>query len=232
MSEWWTYRPSDFLMFSPRIYWRLFASLNEAWWPAQVLLVGAPVAWLMRSVGRTAASDTGLRAAAVFLALCWLLTATGFLHQRFAPINWVASGYAVVFAVQAFGLLALAAVGGVRSEASTPRRVVGLALGACALLAYPLLALASGRPWQQAEVFGLAPDPTAIGTLAFLLLVNARAPAARWLIRLLASIAVLWCGVSAATLATMGSYQAWLLVVALLMAMLAARDAATVRSAH
>ena len=39
MSEWWTYRPSDFLMFAPRTYWRLFELHNEAWWPAQPLLV-------------------------------------------------------------------------------------------------------------------------------------------------------------------------------------------------
>ena len=39
MSEWWSYRPADFLMFSPRIYWRLFASINEAFWPAQPALL-------------------------------------------------------------------------------------------------------------------------------------------------------------------------------------------------
>ena len=38
MSEWWTYRPSDFLMFAPRTYWRLFELHNEAWWPAQAIV--------------------------------------------------------------------------------------------------------------------------------------------------------------------------------------------------
>jgi hypothetical protein len=104
-------------MFSPRIYWRLFASLNEAWWPTQLLLVGAPLIWLIkRSVQGAAARGASLRAAAVFLALCWLLTATAFLQQRFAPINWVASGYAVVFMLQAIALLALAAVGGINAQ--------------------------------------------------------------------------------------------------------------------
>ena len=28
MSEWWTYRPSDFLLFSARTYWRLFELHN------------------------------------------------------------------------------------------------------------------------------------------------------------------------------------------------------------
>ena len=28
MSEWWTYRLSDFLLFAPRTYWRQFELLN------------------------------------------------------------------------------------------------------------------------------------------------------------------------------------------------------------
>jgi hypothetical protein len=220
VSEWWTYRPSDFLMFSPRIYWRLFASLNEAWWPAQLLLVGAPMVWLIRRMVRGAtAGGASLRAAATFLALCWLLTATAFLQQRFAPINWVASGYAVMFMVQAVALLALAAVGGINGQVTALRRRVGLALGASALVAYPWLAIASGRPWQQAEVFGLAPDPTAIGTLAFLLFIEPRSSPARWHVRLLWLVAALWCAISAATLATMGSQQAWIVGASALLAL-------------
>ena len=54
MTEWWTYRPSDFLMFAPRTYWRLFELHNEAWWPAQALLLlagSAALAWLARERG-------------------------------------------------------------------------------------------------------------------------------------------------------------------------------------
>jgi len=42
MQEWWSYRPGDFLLFSPRTYWRLFQLANEALWPLQipVLLIG------------------------------------------------------------------------------------------------------------------------------------------------------------------------------------------------
>jgi len=39
MSEWWTYRPEDFLLFSPRVYWRLFELHNEALWPAQIAAI-------------------------------------------------------------------------------------------------------------------------------------------------------------------------------------------------
>jgi hypothetical protein len=45
MQEWWSYRPGDFLLFSPRTYWRLFQLANEALWPLQipVLLIGAAI---------------------------------------------------------------------------------------------------------------------------------------------------------------------------------------------
>ena len=45
MAEWWTYRPEDFLLFSPRVYWRLFELHNAAVWPVQVpaLLLGAAI---------------------------------------------------------------------------------------------------------------------------------------------------------------------------------------------
>ena len=38
------------------------------------------------------------------------------------------------------------------------------------VLGHPLLAPALGRPWLQAELLALAPDPSAIATLGFLLL--------------------------------------------------------------
>lgn len=214
MSEWWTYRPSDFLMFSPRIYWRLFQSINEAWWPAQALLLGAALAWLGRvrlgPRARVPAAGAALRGAALVLAACWAVVAWAFLLERFAPINWPARGYAVAFFIEAAGLLAAAATAALRSEAERARRWAGTALGLAALLGYPLLGLAFARPWTQAEVFGLAPDPTAVGTLGFLLLLNADAPRVRALLRALWIVPLGWCAVSAATLGTMGSAQAWL----------------------
>ena len=45
MPEWWTYSLSDFLMFSPRTYYRLFELHNAAIWPAQWR--SSPGAWLV-----------------------------------------------------------------------------------------------------------------------------------------------------------------------------------------
>ena len=55
MSEWWTYRPSDFLMFSPRTYHRLVELYNAEVWPAHVLAMGLGVAMLLNQdfKGRT-----------------------------------------------------------------------------------------------------------------------------------------------------------------------------------
>jgi hypothetical protein len=40
MSEWWTYALSDFLLFSPRTYYRLIERHNAAVWPGQILSLG------------------------------------------------------------------------------------------------------------------------------------------------------------------------------------------------
>ena len=223
MTEWWTYRPSDFLMFSPRIYWRLFESLNDAAWPWHVVLLGAPLAWLAAHLRARSAWTGHIAAPALFLAGCWALVAWVFLHQRFAPINWIADAYAVVFMATAALLVALACIGRLRVERRGARRACAVALALWALLGHPLLSALSGRPWMQAEVFGLSPDPTAIATLGFLLLVTDKPVTARWLRLLLWTICVLWCLLSAATLATMESPQAAVLVAAVVLALLAAR---------
>jgi hypothetical protein len=219
MSEWWTYRPSDSLMFAPRLYWRLFESLNAAWWPLHLLLVGGGlvfVAWCVRA--RPSDAVIGLRLALAALAICWLLVAWAFLYTRFAPINWPAHGYALAFAMQSGALLLVAALGSVRAEEHRLRRRAGLGLMLWALLLHPLLPLARGAPWAQAEVFGLAPDPTAIATLGVLLTLAATTTAARWALRLAWIVPLAWCALSAATLATMASPQAMVPVAALVVA--------------
>jgi hypothetical protein len=70
-----------------------------------------------------------------------------------------------------------------------------------ALAIHPLIAPLSGRPWTQAEIFGLAPDPTVIATLG--VLVAAARP--NWLLLILP---LLWCIISGLTLWTMESPEA------------------------
>lgn len=63
-------------------------------------------------------------------------------------------------------------------------------------------------PLAQAEIFGIAPDPTALGTLGLLVLAEG-APRTR---RALLVAPLLWCLLSGATLLAMGSPEAWIML--------------------
>src|SRR5215213_7179958 len=69
MSEWWTYSLSDFLLFSPRTYYRLFELYNLAIWPAQLLALALGV--LILALLRPGRVWKG-RVVATLLAACWL----------------------------------------------------------------------------------------------------------------------------------------------------------------
>ena len=216
MSEWWRYRPSDFLMFSPRVYHRLFELVNEAWWPLHLLVLAAALLglWALARGRGWLALGTGLGAA-------WLFCAVVFVHGRYVPIHWAAAYLlpALVGLAALLPLLAWQAGRALRTAAAqpVPRRARGLALalGVWAVLPHPLLAPLAGRGWRQAEVLGFAPDPTAIATLA-LLLALPRMPTRLW--RAAAALAALlvcvWCLFSAFMWMTMESGQALVLVVA------------------
>jgi hypothetical protein len=168
-----------------------------------------------------AARGVALRAAFAVLAAFWAIVAWDFLWTRFAPINWIAASFAWGFALQSLLLLAAALTAGWRPAASRRRRLIAAALAAWALLLHPLRAWADGRPWQQAEIVGLAPDPTAIITLALLLMLDpARGP--RGLRRALWILPVGWCALSAMTLWTMGAAQGWVMAGAIVLAGVAA----------
>ena len=200
MSEWWTYSLSDFLLFSPRTYYRLFELYNAAMWPLQILALALGVALLALLLRDTAWRG---RAIAAILAACWLWVAWAYLWQRYDTINWAASYFAVGFAIEA---LLLIWTGIVRDRlrflsGAGPVGAAGLCIFLFALVGYPLIGPLNGRPWRQAEIFGLAPDPTAIAALG--VLVAAHRP--RWSLLI---IPLIWCAISAATLWTMQSPDA------------------------
>jgi hypothetical protein len=215
MSEWWTYTLSDFLLFSPRTYYRLFELHNAAWWPVHVIAVAGGVAIIV--LARRGGPAAG-RAVAAMLALAWAWVAWAFLWQRYSTINWAAPWLAAAFVVQAvlFGLFAMRSRG--LALASAPASLVhtGLAVAACGVIAYPLASIALGRGIAAAEVFGMAPDPTVFATLGILVLV---APAARMA---LLPIPLAWCTMTGATLWTMGSPEWWLLPAAAVLSIAAA----------
>lgn len=178
MSEWWTYRLSDFLMFSPEIYWRLVERYNRGVWPLQLFALAAAGLLLWLAIAPRSGAQ---RATPALLAVAWLCTGWAFHWQRYATINWAAQYFAVAFGVQTVLLLAAARFDAGRAvEPARPvARRMGLIVAAGGVLLYPLVGLPAGRPLAQAEVFGLMPDPTALTTLGLLL--ASRLRYRRWL---------------------------------------------------
>lgn len=208
MSEWWTYSLSDFLMFSARTYYRQFELMNREWWPLQLLAVGAGALILSGITHRRLASA---RVAFTLLAAAWLWVGWAYHLQRYADINTGAPYFAAAFFLQA-GLHAwMARKAPAQPDLLTPAVGMAFPLVLLVLAGYPLLAPLDGRSWWQAEVFGFAPDPTAMLTLGVLMFW--RAPWPLWVIPLL------WCAISTATLLELDAARPWWPAVTALLAL-------------
>ncbi|HVE89430.1 MAG TPA: DUF6064 family protein [Burkholderiaceae bacterium] len=222
MSEWWTYRPSDFLLFAPRTYYRLFELYNAEIWPLQIIALSAGVTILVLARSRPA---WGGRMIAALLAVCWLWVAWAFHWQRYATINWAANYFAAGFAMEA---LILIWIGVVRDRlqfdfTGSAMARIGAAMFAFALIIQPSIGLLFGREWRQIEVFGIAPDATVIATLGLLL----AASRVRWIAL---PIPLLWCLLSGTTLWSMNAADAFILpIAAIVVSLLAFRRSAARR---
>jgi uncharacterized protein DUF6064 len=210
MPEWWTYTLSDFLLFSPRTYYRMIERYNEAVWPGQIVTLGLGLAI---AVSLRRPTPWQGRLVSLSLAILWTWVAATFVWARYATINWAADLLAWLFGIE---VLLLGWIGVVRGRLSFRWRrdaaeMLGIALFLMAVALYPMLAPTLGRGWRQAEIFGVAPDPTVVATLGLLLLAEG---APRWSLLLAPA---LWCLISGATLWAMGSAEAWVLLSAALL---------------
>ena len=222
MPEWWTYRLSDLLLFSPRTYYRMFELYHDATWPIHIIVLasGGLIVVLARRD-----DEWAHRTIAGVLAAWWLWVGIAFHLNRYATINWSAKYFAGLFVIQAILLVWYGSVrAGLRlglSRSVNDRVAAGLLVVA---VLYPVLSRLAGREWNQVEVLGLTPDPTAIGTLALLALSVPKAP------RPLLVIPVIWCVIGAATLWALGSPETWVVILSglagLMLAVSKARNAA------
>ncbi|KPJ93261.1 MAG: hypothetical protein AMJ53_07690 [Gammaproteobacteria bacterium SG8_11] len=198
MSEWWTYRPSDFLLFSPQTYYRLFELYNIDIWPMQVVSLALCTAIITLAVRNPAWQG---RAISAILASCWLWVAAAYLLQHYSTINWAARYFAIGFTIEAILLIWYGIIRDrllFRSvEPACQRAGIGVFL--FALVFQPFIAPLVGREWIQAEIFGVAPDPTVTATLGLLLLADNKP---HWLLMI---IPFIWCTISGVTLWTMKS---------------------------
>ena len=193
MQDWLSYTLSDFLLFSPRTYYRMIERHNVAVWPAQLLTMALGIG-ILGALRRPSAAQG--RIVTGILALLWMWVAWAFLLRRYATINWAITYVVPLFVLEALLLVWWGVVTGKLSFAVVPGASGrwGAALLVLGLLLYPALAMIFGRPWRQAEIFGIAPDPTVVATVGLLLLTSSRV---RWA---LLPVPLLWCGISAATL--------------------------------
>ena len=212
MSEWWTYRLSSFLLFSPRTYSRLYERYNVDAWPAQLIALVIGVALLVILLRRP---SHAARIVAIALAGCWAFVAWAWHVAHYATINWAATYFAAAFALQALLLLW---VGGLRSalsfdSTSSASRLVGIALVVWGVAGQPIMTALIGRGIAQADYFGTGPDSTVAATLGVLLLATGR----RWP---LWPIPLAWCAVAGAFAAMMRLPSAFVMPLAALAAVI------------
>ncbi len=206
MSEWGTYSPANFLMFSARTYYRLTERLNLALWPAHLVALVAG-ALLLTLILRQPGERTN-RIGSALLAAGWLVVAWVYFWERYSTIHTGGRWFAAAFAVQALALIWCGVARARLSIAPGDGMIAraGVALLAFGILVQPLVGRVTGRPWTQVEVAGLLPDPTVVATLGLLLAArNARWPL--WI------VPVAWGLFSGMTLWTMQSPEAGMLPV-------------------
>lgn len=194
MGELASYRLSDFILFSQTTYYRQFELYNQAIWPLHIVVVLLALMIFYALWKKPAWAGRGI---ALILTVSWLWVAWAFLYQRFYQIHIVADWYALGFILQA-GLIAWYGVIKNRFTLfvkSRLRLTIGSGLLFITLVFYPFIAAISGRHWMQLEMFALAPDPTALATVAFLLFYKASIT--------LYIIPIIWILLSAMTLLVM-----------------------------
>jgi hypothetical protein len=215
-----SYRPEHFLLFSPEVYFSLFADGNARPLALAGSLGSAGLILAAVLMTRTAAA---VRLAGLALALAWTCVAIDYFAGRYQQINWAAVYLVPVAAVAALGFAVIAAAGGRGAAHDRPSgwgarvaRHMGVALAVYAVLLHPFVPLLTGRPLAEAELVSLAPDPTAILSLGFVLATQPNA----WPGLLLAAPLLLLV-ISSATLATMRAPEAAVPLAAVVLGVLA-----------
>jgi Family of unknown function (DUF6064) len=157
------------LPFSISEFLAVFADYNRAIWPFQIFAYGlglvAVVAILIPRQGT-------LRLALAAFALLWAFVGIGYHLMFFSSINPAAWVFAGFFVLQAAMFLASALwPADLRLQPDRSlRTAVGLAVGLYAVAVYPALGFWAGHGGMAGPMFGVAPCPTTMFTIGFLLM--------------------------------------------------------------
>ena len=195
--DWLSYSLSDFLMFGPEVFLRLFVRINQDFWPWQ----GIAVVVLVMVAGLLVRGDAlAKRGVLLLLAAAWVSSGAGFLLEYYGPINTPATWFGWAFILQAALLTVAALVWPWEETTAGPARRWQAGIGWLAMVSLlPLLVVAQSGDWHAVALFGITPDVTVAASVPCLLLLPRRV---RWLLLLLP---LLWSLFSAATLWTLGT---------------------------
>ena len=167
-----------------------FAQQNRALWPAPAVVLMLALGAIVLAVRPP---PWGAKVIGTVVAAGWLWVAIGWHFLVFAGLNFMAPLYGAAFWPRDAPCLVDLARPTRVSLAPRPLRLGGLALAVVAVVGYPLVDRFTGLDWAAVRVAGLAPCPTALLTMSFLLLSDGRKPL------LLLLIPVLWTLVAGAS---------------------------------
>ncbi len=170
----------------------LIEQFNRDMWPAQIAAVGLALAVLGMAARPFAGAS---RLIGLILAAGWVTTGAVFHLTYFAPYNFAAPVYGWCFLAQAALLLWTLVI---RNQVSFCMTFdvsgwTGLIMVALALVVIPLAEAGLRAGVAAVELPGVMPDPTAVFTLAVLLMARGRSPLH------LIVLPLLWSLVAAAT---------------------------------
>lgn len=193
------------------MYFRLFDTYDDAIWPAQIVAYTLCFLALWITLRPFSGSD---RIVSSILATAWIWNGVAFHMLHFARIDWVAWPVGLLFVIQGFCFFVTGTIRGrldFRFIAAGLSGKAGIAFAATALILYPLLESPLGLAWPGTGLVGVAPGPTTLFTLGFLLLVAPRAPV------FLFAVPLLWSAVAGASgLVLMVTEDIWLAPAAVL----------------
>ncbi len=206
--DWFSYSLSDFLMFGPEVFLRLFVRINQDIWPWQ----GIAVVMMLLIAGLLVRGDRlAKRGILLLLAVAWVWSGAGFLMEYYGPINIPATWFGWAFILQGALLTVAALVWPWDGRSMGPGYRWQAGAGWLMLTALlPLLMMAQSGNWRAVALFGVTPDLTVAASVPCLLLLPRRV---RWLFLLQP---LLWSLFSAATLWTLGTRVMFILPAATL----------------
>lgn len=174
-----------FLPFTRTEFLEVFAAYNAAIWPFQLIAAVLGLVAIVLLYWRPLWAD---RVIAAVLCSFWSVMAVAYHWLQFSAINKAAIAFGMLFALQALVFLIDGVIRArMRFDPDAGFRVwLAGVLIFYGFVVYPLIGLFVTHPYPQTPLFGVAPCPTTIFTLGFLILV--RHPNAR----MLAGIPVLW----------------------------------------